>query len=177
MFALVSVAVLLLGRDQTPFTRPSFRRAVRLPRSVASIGVLIIFLNGFAPYFGLQTTRVLSMFSNLRTEGDRPNHLIVPASWKLAGYQDDLAEIVSSTDPTLALVADDGVALPYFELRRRLSREDRPLQVRYRRQGEVHEVDTRPETRSGTFEPVPWWQAKVLKFRPVDRQGPARCRW
>lgn len=176
-YALAYGGLLMVIRRRAAGPLPTDTGNHRLPMVFASVWIGVVAVNGFAPYFGLQTTRVLSMFSNLRTEGDHPNHYLVPASWKVAGFQDDLVEVIASTDPYLQLAAEQGAVIPHFELRRRLSRQDRPLQVKFRRDGADVEVDTRAESVSGEFDPVPWWQGKILKFRAIDPQGPAGCRW
>ncbi|MBX3033327.1 MAG: hypothetical protein KF865_05320 [Bdellovibrionaceae bacterium] len=58
--------------------------------SAAVLGSLM-FLWGFQPYIGLRTNGVFNMYSNLLTENDRGNHVLVPSSWaRLFPYQHDL---------------------------------------------------------------------------------------
>ena len=59
--------------------------------------VFPLFIAFFAmnPYLGLRTAGTFTMFSNLRTEGDRSNHWLLGSNpLKLWGYQEDLVEIV-----------------------------------------------------------------------------------
>ena len=67
---------------------------VRKPTRVVIIGLLLF---GLTPYIGLRNYPALAMFSNLRTEGSRPNHWI--PTWDLFGYQTDVVEIVATNIP------------------------------------------------------------------------------
>jgi hypothetical protein len=99
-----------------PFPRPRVF-AIREPL-MAALPILVV-LNGIAPYVGLKTETAWAMFSNLRTEGDRTNHFLVPAGFQPFDYQRDLVRVVSSSDRMLAMFARKGLLVPYFELRRR----------------------------------------------------------
>jgi hypothetical protein len=138
----------------------------------------LAFFNGFAPYLGLKTTTAYSMFSNLRTEGDRPNHLFLPRALRLAHYQDqdNLAEVVRSSDGRLQSYADQHLLLPYFEFRRLTSTTEGDFTVTYRRAGRTATLDTRRDPDSELRAPVPWLLGKVLVFRGIDRDGPQQCR-
>ena len=57
--------------------------------------ILILFgMFAMTPYIGLRNYPALAMFSNLRTEGTRPNQLT--ADWDLFNYQKDWVEIIDS---------------------------------------------------------------------------------
>lgn len=57
--------------------------------------VVVVGLIGLAPYLGLRTENSLSMYSNLRTEGDTGNHWLIPAALQVFGTQDELPRVVS----------------------------------------------------------------------------------
>lgn len=51
---------------------------------------------GLMPYLGLRTAGTFSMFSNLRTEGPRSNHLLLATNpLKRWGYQEDVVWILN----------------------------------------------------------------------------------
>ncbi len=78
---------------------PRVSRDSRLPVQCGSLSgggpVLLLFvLNGLAPYLGFQTVRTMSMFSNIRTEGDRTNHMLIPSrAFRSRVTQDDLVRL------------------------------------------------------------------------------------
>ena len=149
--------------------RPAFAPILVLPA--------LMFLNGMSPYLGYKTETSFSMFSNLRTEGERSNHLFVPQSLKMAGFQDDLVRIVRSSDPYLRGLADQKLLLPYFELRRRASNSPPDFSVEYVRGGRrVVATKNDPGAGGDLFTPYPWLLTKLLQFRPVDLEGPQKCR-
>lgn len=126
--------------------------------------VVLVLLTGASPYLGLKTETSFAMYSNLRTEGGITNHWFIPAAQPFA-FQRDLVTIHESSDPWLQARADANEAVPLFEVRRRA-----PASVTYERDGRV------VEALSGETRSLPWWLGKVLVFRPVDREGPQRCR-
>jgi hypothetical protein len=138
--------------------------------------LLLVVLNGMSQYLGLKTETCFTMYSNLRTEGGVNNHLFVPA-WKLSSYQDDLVEIVSSSIPELQVFAHGSDLLTSFELRRALSATAGDFEITFKRNGEVHELYRRGDEtpNSELLRPLPRWQAKLLRFRPVSIAKCAPC--
>jgi hypothetical protein len=135
-------------------------RSFVLPQPALAIVPLLVFLNGAAPHLGLQTTANWAMFSNLRTETGRSNHLVVPARAQIFHYQRDAVLMVRSSDPYLQSAARR--YLPYFELRRRPE-----ASVAYVRRGARHEfarIGDDPE-----FVPLPRLAAALMVFRPFER--------
>lgn len=160
-------------------------------------------VNGATSYLGLKTVANYSMFSNLRTEGGRTNHLILPAGlFAVAGYQDDLAQVafVRRTPPpswpwwvrfrggdrwvrrNSRWVSELPQArVPFAELRRTLQLWKEigftGVTVGYERRGEwrlVQDAFADPELMS----PLPLWERKLMAFRAVDDDGlAASCRW
>jgi hypothetical protein len=59
-----------------------------------------VIINGASPFIGLKTETSFAMYSNIRTEGGVNNHMFMPV-WRLAGYQDDLINILDSNHPQL----------------------------------------------------------------------------
>lgn len=138
---------------------------------------LAVFANGLSPYLGLKTETSWAMYSNLRTE-IRGNHLVIPESWKVFGFQDDLVEILASTDPDHAEYVGTDVRMTFFEFRRSLRSAEGHVEVSFRRGEPVESVvvrdgaSRRPELTAAP----PWWQRWFLEFRPVDAGARANCR-
>jgi hypothetical protein len=140
-----------------------------------AVTVLLMLLNGLAPYLGLKTEAAFSMYSNLRTEGPYWNHLLLPSSLRFAGYQDDLVSIEASAAPELGWHRQRGeqiVGLEFERLVRRLCRDRRePLAIEYTRNGERRSLADACETPPRTVHRMAWVD-RLLVFRPVT----AACR-
>ncbi len=144
-------------------TRPLDSFALR-PAVLAVVPLLVV-LNGMSPYLGLKTETSFAMFSNLRTEGGVNNHLFLPRL-PLAGYQDDLVQLESSTLTAFRRMAEEGRELPYAEFRRRAARHHNQSVV-YVHNGirrEVPRIGDDPELAHH----LPVLERKLLHFRPVD---------
>lgn len=154
----------------------SSMRRVRAPALALAMPVVIA-VHSFLPYLGLATVPCLSMFSNLRTEGTLSNHWIVPPGLKVFGFQDDLVQVLASNDKGLHKLAEKGLVIPYFELCRVVNGIEEPLTLRFERSGRTFVfANALPGQRPG-IQPTPWLLGKLLRFRPVDREGPMTCRW
>lgn len=129
---------------------------------------LIVFLNGTCPYIGLKTESSYAMFSNLRTEGDVPNHFIVPASVQIFDYQKDVVEIISSTDPGLQKLASENKALVLFEFSNYIKAK-RPEKVEYLLNGQR---ETYPSSKVREY---PYVLSKLMKFRPFKTSDAQPC--
>lgn len=138
---------------------------------------LITFLNGCAPYLGLKTETSWAMYSNLRTE-IHPNHLIVPPAFKVFGFQDDLVDILETTDSRLQRYAVPEVALTYFEFRRICSSITEDFEVSYIRGGQEKRLTVASGASSDPelTRHHPWLLEKLLRFRPVDTGAHSTCR-
>lgn len=177
-YAMALLAALLAGWPgaRVEESRPPLLRAYRSP----AVAVLALFvLNGMAPYLGFQTVRTMSMFSNIRTEGQRTNHILMPSAFQIAGYQDDLVRPVTSSDVWLDFYADNQSLLPFTELRRRVWEHPQiPVQVTYERAGRMETLDTSQAGAARQVPPLPFPLHKILAFREVDQDGlPLRCLW
>jgi len=128
---------------------------------------LLMLLNGACPYLGLKTRTCFAMFSNLRTEGGRTNHLLVPTWLQIAGFQQDMVRIIESSDPVLADLAQRGNSIPYFNLRTYISakakRGETGTYVKYARRDRVLKV-TDAEQDAELSRPYPVLMRKLLLF-------------
>ena len=77
-------------------TRQPVPYSVRRP-AFMWIPVLVMVFNGMCQYIGLKTEFSFTMYSNLRTEAGWNNHLFMPSWLKIAGYQEDVVEILDTT--------------------------------------------------------------------------------
>jgi len=111
------VAALRTTRAAPALADPGSVFAIREP--LLLVLPLLVFVNGITPYVGLKTETAWAMFSNLRTEGDKTNHFLVPAGWQAFDFQRDVVRVTASSDRMLDLIARKGQLVPYFELRRR----------------------------------------------------------
>ncbi len=139
--------------------------------------VLLLVLNGIAPYVGLKTETCFTMYSNLRTEARRTNHLIVPVM-RIAGYQDDLVEVLESDHPDLERYVGHQLGLTYFEFHRFTSSATGDFRVRYRRNGGEPQEFTKRDGAGSDPElsrPPPLLARKLLFFRPVSWETCVPC--
>lgn len=105
---LVGTWSIALGALVLPLLLASFApggAVLRAPRWSLRPAWLLVFpalaaLNGAMPYLGLKTTPSYSMFSNLRTEEGRTNHLIGAAgALEIADYQRDTVDVLEIEVP------------------------------------------------------------------------------
>ncbi|HVR30240.1 MAG TPA: HTTM domain-containing protein [Thermoanaerobaculia bacterium] len=168
---LVAGLVVVLRRGPSAAPDPG---ALAVPRGWLWILPALVLVNGIAPYLGWKTGGAFNMYSNLRVEGDRPNHLFLPGSLRLSRHHGDLVAIVSSSDPELHAYGQRKVLVPFFELRDYLSRRPH-VALAFERNGELHELAQAADDPE-LVAPVPWWLRKLLLFRPVDSSELESCR-
>lgn len=151
---------------------------LRKPFSLAHMSLIIlpiiVFLNGMSPYLGLKTEYSFSMFSNLRTEGRVSNHFIMPAGFQIFNYQDDLVEIISTSEYGLNENIEREELITFFELRDRVS-VFRPEFVEYIYKGEHHYYNANEPDYAGLQERHPIILRKLMRFRPVNKSGIQTC--
>ncbi len=95
-------------------------RSLRLRNPVFVAGMLVLLVNSLSPYVGLKTESSFTMFSNLRTEAGRWNHLLIPEAVRIFPYQDHLVRIIASDDRALEATTRNGWRLVPSELERYL---------------------------------------------------------
>ena len=161
--AIVGLATLMFRR---PPAIAGASNAFDLPHPILAAVPVLVFLNGAAPHLGLQTTANWAMYSNLRTEGGRSNHLLVPAGAQVFGYQRDVVQIIRSSAPSLG--AEAGRYIPYFELRR-----EPQASVTYVRRGVRYRYPHVAEDPA--FREIPRLAAALMVFRAFDRGVKQPC--
>jgi len=141
---------------------------------------LLVF-SSLCPYLGLKTVPALSMFSNLVTENGQSNHLIVPASKsKLFGFQEDIVEILASSEDTFRDLSFNGQMITYVMLKRTLHKMVKEgvnnLYIKYRRGSKIFSVP-QAEHNEELMSPEPFWSKKLLNFRVLDPNLVVKCPW
>ena len=134
--------------------------------------VALLVANALAPFAGGKTVGTFAMFSNLSTEQQESNHLLLPRL-PVDTAQDDLVEIVEAEDEDLAELGEEGWLLSHHELRRHLA--DAPeTSITYERDGEVVALDRAADDPGlVSLDPV---RHRLIGHRPVDPDGP-ECSW
>lgn len=161
------------------------RPALSLPRKpLHALFLLGLLFFGMNNYLGLRTTGTFSMFSNLRTEGERSNHFVLASNpLKFFGFQEDVVKVLY-VDPRVEGVYRHmpraGQKIPLVEFTnvvKRMRWTDHPdIGIKIEYQG--REIQTADLARDSQFDfPVPEWQKRLLTFRLIDESGPQRCLW
>lgn len=156
---------------------PAVWELLRRPRPIYLVP-LVLFLNGVSPYVGFKTEYSYAMYSNLRTEGGRTNHLIWRTPLRLARYQTDLVRVLEGSDP--ALISHlGGRPITKFELTSRLWRvahEQRKTNVRLvlDANGERHEYPAAELVPELTVRPG-FLERRLLRFRNIVPALAGRC--
>lgn len=141
---------------------------------------MLILVLGLAPYVGLGTERAFGMYSNVRTEGGRSNHLIMRPWMQLFDFQRDLAVVVQDAGQRVVPRQSKQRALPMMEIRQRLA-DPSPWRRDSATLGEEVTVVLEGRTlRLGAptdrlSQSLPAWQRKLLRFRAIEVTGPRQC--
>ncbi len=146
---------------------------------------VLLLLFGMTPYLGLRTAGTFSMFSNLRTEGDRSNHLLLGSNpMKIWGYQEDAVRILEIDDRFGVVIhhydqSPQDHRLPVVEFRKWIhqwthSGFEVPVTFEYR--GQIHTIeDITQDPTWSTRGRTP--QMYLMDFRVIQPDGPNLCRW
>ncbi len=145
---------------------------------------MLLLLHGLTSYLGLRTAGNFSMFSNLRTEGARSNHLLLGGNpLKRWGYQEDAVRFIRIDDRRAKIGYQyqplQGNLLPVVEFRKLIYAWTRagatiPLTFEYR--GEIHstsDITSDPAWRTSARD----WEMRLMDFRVIQAEGPNSCRW
>lgn len=142
--------------------------SLRLGHPVALLVVGLVLVNALTPYLGLKTRYSFTMYSNIRTEADLWNHLVVPSAVRVAELEDDLVRVTRVTGAGAApdVAAIVGAQVPTGEARRVLAPHPDAIAV-YEMDGRRHVADpVASDATVGT--PLPVGTAKLAGFRPVE---------
>lgn len=153
------------------------------PAWLYALPVLLV-LHGLTGYVGLRTAGNFTMFSNLRTEGPRANHLLLGSNpLKVWGYQEDVVHFTAFDNrlvpPSYKGQSLVGQEMPVVELRKWIygwTATGAVVPMTFLYQGHVYATDnivTDPVWR--TTERT--WAMRLMDFRLIQPEGPNRCRW
>jgi hypothetical protein len=191
-FTVVTIALVVVLVRARRETEPTPTRELSLhPAGIVATGLLV--LNGLTPYLGLKTQLAFTMYSNLRTEGDAPNHAFMPAWLRVLRNEEPLVEIVSSDLPDVGSrdgkgsapfyrpTKSDGPELwPKLQLREWIASAyatgQRGIHLTYVEDGTRHATENAETDPNLT--PLPGaLTRKLLAFRPVSRGPHQKCFW
>jgi len=139
----------------------------RLLHPACAVIPLLMILNGLSPYLGLKTQNSLTMFSNLQTEGNQWNHILLPEAMRIFDFQTDLVELVDSSDSMLSRHAKSRKRWVFFEFHRYLSQHPE-VSVTFDHAGARRRVE-RVGDDPVLSQPPGFALRKVLWFRTVSR--------
>jgi hypothetical protein len=147
---------------------------VALPWTPGVGGAVIILavLNGLTPYTEIKTGYGFNMYANLVTAGGDSNHFLVVQTLPLRDGYEAPVEIVSSSDPGLALYRDLGYLVAFPELKRYLSA--RPEVGLTYIQNDTMALVERAGDEPIFQDPGPWWW-RFMPLRAIDSRSPPRC--
>lgn len=167
--AVLGIVVLTAIRTRTIRADVALLPRDRWLLAVPGAAVLI----GLGPWLGVRTGTSWNMYANLVTARGETNAWFAPGTLRLLDEPDDLVRIVASTDPALDPYIDSGERTPFVNLR--LYTSSHPdFSITYERDGVTTTVDhSRVDDELGSA--PEWWWRKVLTYRSVDIDGPARC--
>jgi hypothetical protein len=159
--------------------------ARRTPAWMLALPALLVAYASTA-YLGLRTAGNFSMFSNIRTEGERSNHFLLASNpLKVWGYQEDVVRVLQIDDRAARIGYQyqplQDRLLPVVEFRKLVylwtqAGRTVPMTLEYR--GVVH---TTPDIARDPAWHTPRRTAamRLMKFRSIqaETEGPNRCRW
>ncbi|WP_017730251.1 HTTM domain-containing protein [Nafulsella turpanensis] len=173
--AMLLFVLVLLGGSGYAGIRPESIFRIKTP--FLWLVPALLFFNGMSPYLGLKTESSFSMFSNLRTEGGKTNHLFMPNTIRLTNFQEDLVEVTETDAEEFQVLLDKEKYITSFEFQRVASEIKRDFRALYKRNGKQDTlivkggISNRPELTS----PHSWFFNKFFYFRYIDKEGPCKC--
>lgn len=181
VYSLIYLGIVALYLYNRPASERSFTtRQLLFPqmRPLCWLFPIAVFLNAMNPYLGLKTHTSITMYSNLRTEGNIQNHFFIPGSLKLFDYQEDWLEILQASDRRLQIYAEENVYVNRIQLFQRIIFFELTGNAIVRYKGNIYRldfkeghVDDHPEIPAPGF-----LERKLFFFRTIDKQPPCICR-
>ncbi len=171
----VALAVSALGRERGAEIGVSEIAWPRPRWLLATLAPLVLL--GVSPYVGLGTQGTFTMFSNLRLQGEAPNHLVAGPEWFFV--LTELVRVLSSNHPEFEAYRDGSRWLTAPEFRRRAAgiktdfyvigiyRGERFLIGRKRGVADDHPL----------LRPLSRWEGLLLRHRDVPLAEPCPCLW
>ena len=164
----VELVVVVAGRGRAPVAGSR-----HLGHPIFALGLVLLVINALSPYLGLKTETTFTMFSNLRTEDGRWNHLFLPEGVRVFGYQEQPVQIVGTNDAALAGRSRDGTLLVPFELDRYLRAHPQTTVTYTVATGDGERHSAGPTNgRTSTGESI---LQKLVRFKDVPPAGIGGC--
>lgn len=181
-----SVACLLIAAILISFRHPSSQREPSAPQKVHFtvlpkwLFVMMlapILVNGLAPYLALKTQTSFTMYSNLRTLGPKPNHLIIPPSLRL--FDRELVELVAADHPYFDKYLNRPILLSTFSVRRLIEFIPDDFEATFIYRGEMITIGRENGILSNHLltQPLSWSERKFLRFREISSSEDCECAW
>lgn len=156
------------------FERAQLSNYFRPERLGVRFAVALVILNGLCPYLGAKTRSSFDMYSNLRLEEPQPNHLLIPGSLDLFGWQRDRVRVISTNDAKLSRLRKRRSEMLYFEFSSYVLSKP-GLRGVFIRNGERLAISNEQERLA--LEGPSTLTRKLVWFRNVDLHSDARCDW
>ncbi|MEM7676221.1 MAG: hypothetical protein AAF449_09485 [Myxococcota bacterium] len=140
---------------------------------IAAPALVFLLLNGMSPYLEIKYAFSFNMYSNLRAEQGRSNHLILRKTWPLTSHLSEYAKIEDSSDSKLHRYRDENYGIPLLQLRDYLYSHPKET-VTYRHRGVLYEQKSSGDGPHFS-EPSSWLQSRLHVFRAIDLNDKRRC--
>lgn len=166
-----------------PWTKP-FDYNIK-PRWMMLTHAVLIFL-GVSNYLGLRTGGTFSMFSNLQTEGDTSNHILLGSNpFKIWDYQEDMVIIRSASRNARIRGRPDGYGVPLVEFQRKMAmwrdpQRKSPVAMTFEYRGTVYKTENVGTLDEDFILDVNQlgWSHYFMTFRKIQLDNkPVQCRW
>ena len=187
IFIYPLVSVIFLPVDRRPIWQGVSLFNSKLPKLMLFFPLLLVIF-GSSSYLGLGTAGNFSMFSNLKTEEIKSNHLLLSQNpLKIFNYQEDAVEIyvafkeknnrrfnISLNNRPL-----QGHSLPLIEFKKLIykwTKTNQKVSMIFKYKDKVY------QNRDIINDPV-WktpqqnWEMKLMNFRLISPVEPNECRW
>ncbi|MEN9840679.1 MAG: hypothetical protein RL376_479 [Verrucomicrobiota bacterium] len=132
---------------------------------------------GVSPYLGFGTQGTFTMFSNLRLQGESPNHLVAGPEWFFT--RTEVVRVLGSNQPEFEVYRDGARLLTEPEFRRKAAAIEADFYVIGVYRGENFligrrrgKLDDHPLLR-----PLSWVERVWLRHRDVPSAEPCPCQW
>ena len=144
----------------------------------------LLLLFGMTSYFGLRTAGNFSMFSNLKTEGETSNHLLLSSNpLKIWDYQEDSVYFLEIDDEKYKIGHKyrtlKGHSLPVVEFKKLILKWKKvgyevPITFEYK--GRIYQTKNIVNYPGWKTDKTNW-EMYFMDFRVIQTEGPNACRW
>ncbi|MCX6938368.1 MAG: hypothetical protein NTU80_10830 [Verrucomicrobia bacterium] len=132
---------------------------------------------GVSPYVGFGTQGTFTMFSNLRLQGDSPNHLVARPEWFWT--RTEVVRVLGSNHPEFAAYRDGSRLLTEPEFRRLAADIKTDYYVIGIYRGERFLIGRRRGLTDDhlLMRPLSWFERVLIRHRDVPIAEPCPCQW